>query len=433
MTINLQDAKIAVVGLGYVGLPLAVEFGKKRQVLGFDTKRKRIEELRAGEDATLEVSADDLASASGLAFSCEAADMADCGVFIVTVPTPIDDANRPDLSPLIRASESIGAVMPQGAVIIYESTVYPGATEEICVPALERASGKKFNVDFFCGYSPERINPADKQNTLPKIVKVTSGSTPEAADAIDRLYASIITAGTFKASSIKVAEACKVIENTQRDLNISLMNELSIVFARIGIDTAEVLEAALTKWNFLNFRPGLVGGHCIGVDPYYLTHKAEQLGYSPQVILAGRRINENMGRYVARNTIKLMLKNGMDVPRCRVGVLGVTFKENCPDTRNSRVIDLIRELQDHGVEVLAADPHADPEEVKAEYGIEITRLSQETPVDALVVAVGHNEYREMTSAQLRALTRGDKPVLSDVKSLYDRHAAAKEGFQVFRL
>lgn len=433
MTISLETAAIAIVGLGYVGLPLAVEFGKKRRVVGFDIKQKRIEALRAGEDDTLEVTASALADAKHLVFSHDPADLGACRVFIVTVPTPIDDANRPDLSPLMRASETIGAVMPQGAVVIYESTVYPGATEEICVPALERASGKKFNVDFFCGYSPERINPADKQNTLPSIVKVTSGSTPEAADAVDQLYSEVITAGTHRASSIKVAEACKVIENTQRDLNIALMNELSIVFARIGIDTAEVLQAALTKWNFLNFRPGLVGGHCIGVDPYYLTHKAEQLGYIPQVILAGRRINDNMGRYVARNTIKLMLKNGMDVPRCRVGVMGVTFKENCPDTRNSRVADLVHELQDHGVEVLVTDPHADADEVRAEYGFKVGSLSPDDPVDALVVAVGHHEYRDMAPAYLRSLTRGNAPVLADVKSLYDRHAAAAEGFTVFRL
>lgn len=433
MTISLENAAIAVVGLGYVGLPLAVEFGKKRRVVGFDIKRKRIDALRAGEDDTLEVTSEALAEAKKLSFSDDPADLKTCGVFIVTVPTPIDDANRPDLSPLVRASELIGSVMPQGAVVIYESTVYPGATEEVCVPALERTSGKKFNVDFFCGYSPERINPADKQNTLPSIVKVTSGSTPEAAEAVDGLYSEIITAGTHRASSIKVAEACKVIENTQRDLNIALMNELSIVFARVGIDTAEVLQAALTKWNFLNFRPGLVGGHCIGVDPYYLTHKAEQLGYIPQVVLAGRRINDNMGRYVARNTIKLMLKNGMDVPRCRIGVMGVTFKENCPDTRNSRVADIVRELQDHGVEVLVTDPHADAEGVRAEYGFEVGSLTPDNPVDAIVVAVGHHEYRDMTPAYLRSLTRGNAPVLADVKSLYDRHAAAAEGFTVFRL
>lgn len=433
MTISLKDAAIAVVGLGYVGLPLAVEFGKKRKVVGFDVKRKRIEALRFGEDDTLEVTSEALAEAKNLSFSYDPADLGKCGVFIVTVPTPIDDANRPDLSPLVRASEMIGAAMPQGAVVIYESTVYPGATEEICVPALERASGKKFNVDFFCGYSPERINPADKQNTLPSIVKVTSGSTPAVADAVDQLYSEIITAGTHRATSIKVAEACKVIENTQRDLNIALMNELSIVFTRIGIDTAEVLQAALTKWNFLNFRPGLVGGHCIGVDPYYLTHKAEQLGYIPQVVLAGRRINDNMGRYVARNTIKLMLKNGLDVPRCRIGVMGVTFKENCPDTRNSRVADLVYELQEHGVEVIVTDPHADADEVRAEYGFNVGSLSPDNPVDALVVAVGHQEYREMPPAYLRSLTRGNTPVLADVKSLYDRHAAAAEGFTVFRL
>lgn len=433
MKIDLDNAMIAVIGLGYVGLPLAVEFGRNVKTLGFDINLSRISELRTGHDATLEISESDLRAASQLTFSSDVADLKACNVFIVTVPTPIDDANRPDLSPLIRASEMIGAVMPQDAIVIYESTVFPGATEEVCVPALERTSKKKFNVDFFCGYSPERINPGDKKNTLSKIVKVTSGSTPEIAEIVDRLYGSIITAGTYKASSIKVAEACKVIENTQRDLNIALMNELSIVFSRMGIDTAEVLEAALTKWNFLNFRPGLVGGHCIGVDPYYLTHKAEQLGYIPQVILAGRRINDNMGRYVARNTIKLMLKNGMDVPRCRIGVLGITFKENCPDIRNSRVADLINELQDHGVEVVVTDPHADSDEVKREYGVDLATLSPESPVDALVVAVGHNDYRAMSIEDLRALTRGPTPVLADVKSIINRHAAAEAGFKVFRL
>ena len=298
---------------------------------------------------------------------------------------------------------------------------------------MQRTSGKVFNVDFFCGYSPERVNPADKANKLSGIVKVTSGSTPEVAEAVDRLYSDIITAGTHKASSIKVAEASKVIENTQRDLNIALMNELSIVFARMGIDTTEVLQAALTKWNFLNFRPGLVGGHCIGVDPYYLTHKAEQLGYIPQVVLAGRRINDNMGRYVARNTIKLMLKNGMDVPRCRIAVLGITFKENCPDIRNSRVADLVYELQDHGVEVVVADPHADAADAQAEYGIKLTPLSAMPPVDTLVVAVSHNEYRDTSLQYLRSLTRGDMPVLADVKSIYDKQAAATLGFTVFRL
>ncbi len=430
---NLDNDAISVIGLGYVGLPLAVEFGKSREVVGFDINLERVRELQAGHDRTLEVDDDELKSAAKLSFTSESNDLKRCKIFIVTVPTPIDEANRPDLSPLIKASEMIGRVMPKGSVVIYESTVYPGATEEVCVPALARASGLTFNEDFFCGYSPERINPADKQHKLPTIMKVTSGSTPEVADAVDKLYGQIITAGTHKASSIKVAEASKVIENTQRDLNIALMNELAVVFARIGIDTAEVLQAASTKWNFLNFRPGLVGGHCIGVDPYYLTHKAEQLGYIPQVILAGRRINDNMGRYVARNTVKLMLKQGIDVARSRIGVMGVTFKENCPDIRNSKAIDIVKELRDHGCNVIVTDPKADAAEVKHEYGIALSEISKAAPVDALIVAVGHEEYRKMTPEHLRSLVQGDKPLLVDVKSLYDRHACGAAGFKVFRL
>jgi UDP-N-acetyl-D-galactosamine dehydrogenase len=430
---NLDNETIALIGLGYVGLPLAVEFGKRRPVIGFDIKEERVAELCSGTDRTLEVDDAELAGATHLSYTSNAADLARCRVFIVTVPTPIDVANRPDLSPLIKASETIGKVMPKGSVVVYESTVYPGATEEVCVPVLARASGYAYNKDFYCGYSPERINPADRQHKLPTIMKVTSGSTPEVAEAVDKLYAAIITAGTHKASSIKVAEASKVIENTQRDLNIALMNELSVVFARVGIDTAEVLAAASTKWNFLNFRPGLVGGHCIGVDPYYLTHKAEQLGYIPQVILAGRRINDNMGRYVARNTIKRMLKQGIDVARSRIGVMGITFKENCPDIRNSKVVDLVRELMDHGANVIVADPKADAQEVRDEYGLELGALSASDPVDALVVAVGHNEYRAMPVAELYKLVRGAAPLLVDVKSLYDRHAAAAAGFTVFRL
>lgn len=430
---NLNNQKIAVIGLGYVGLPLAVEFGKHRDVLGFDINAARVAELQAGRDSTLEVSAEELQRASQLRYSTNLEDLRSCGVFIVTVPTPVDQANRPDMTPLVKASETVGKVLKPGAVVIYESTVYPGATEEVCVPVLEKFSGLKFNRDFYCGYSPERINPGDKVNTLTKIKKITSGSTPEVADAVDAMYRSIITAGTHKASSIKVAEAAKVIENTQRDLNIALINELSVIFARLGIDTLDVLEAAGSKWNFLPFRPGLVGGHCIGVDPYYLTHKAEEVGYHPQVILAGRRINDNMARYVARNTIKLMLQNGLDVPRCRVGVLGVTFKENCPDIRNSKVVDMVREFQAWGVEVVVADPWASAEEVRHEYGLELGVVDAAHPVDALVVAVGHNEFRHAQLADLRALCRGGKPVLSDVKSLYDRHAAAAAGFTVFRL
>jgi len=431
---NSHNPKIAVIGLGYVGLPLAVEFGKKRDVVGFDINPKRIAELRVGRDHTLETTSEELKTARQLVFTSEAADLRDCGVFIVTVPTPIDSANRPDLTPLIKASETVGKVMPQGAIVIYESTVYPGATEEVCVPVLEKFSnGKKFNIDFFCGYSPERINPGDKVNTLTKIKKITSGSTLKVAQIVDELYAEIITAGTYRASSIKVAEAAKVIENTQRDLNIALVNELSVIFDRLGIDTLDVLEAAGSKWNFLPFRPGLVGGHCIGVDPYYLTHKAEEVGYHPQVILAGRRINDNMARYVARNTIKHMLRNGMDVPRCRVGVLGITFKENCPDIRNSKVVDMVREFETWGVQVVVADPWADAQEVAHEYGLQLGAVDAEHPVDALVVAVGHNEYRQTNPGALRAMCRGTKPVLADVKSLFNRHHAAEAGFTVFRL
>ncbi|CAN7339267.1 Vi polysaccharide biosynthesis UDP-N-acetylglucosamine C-6 dehydrogenase TviB [Variovorax paradoxus] len=430
---NSNNSKIAVIGLGYVGLPLAVEFGKKRDVVGFDINPKRIAELRVGRDHTLETTPEELKAANRLAFTSDTADLRDCGIFIITVPTPIDNANRPDLTPLIRASETVGKVMPAGAIVIYESTVYPGATEEVCVPVLEKYSGQKFNVDFFCGYSPERINPGDKVNTLTKIKKITSGSTPQVAQIVDELYAEIITAGTYRASSIKVAEAAKVIENTQRDLNIALVNELSVIFDRLGIDTLDVLEAAGSKWNFLPFRPGLVGGHCIGVDPYYLTHKAEEVGYHPQVILAGRRINDNMARYVARNTIKHMLRNGMDVPRCRVGVLGITFKENCPDIRNSKIVDMVREFETWGVQVVVADPWADSAEVAHEYGLQLGLVDSEHPVDALVVAVGHNEYRQTNPAALRAMCRGTKPVLADVKSLFDRHHAAEAGFTVFRL
>ena len=431
--VNLTHQKIALIGLGYVGLPLATEFGKQRPVLGFDINTARIAELQSGHDSTLEVSPEELASARQLSFSCDPEDLKTCQIFIVTVPTPVDKANRPDLTPLVKASETVGRALTEGALVIFESTVYPGATEEVCVPVLEKFSGKKFNVGFFCGYSPERINPGDKVNTLTKIKKITSGSTPEVADAVDALYRSIITAGTHKASSLKVAEAAKVIENTQRDLNIALVNELSVIFDRLGIDTIDVLEAAGSKWNFLPFRPGLVGGHCIGVDPYYLTHKAEEVGYHPQVILAGRRINDNMARYVARNTIKLMLKNGLDVPRCRIGVLGITFKENCPDIRNSKVADMVREFQAWGATVVVADPWANAQEVAREYDLQLGKVDVENQVDALVVAVGHNQYRLARPAELRTLCRGSLPVLADVKSLYNRHEAAQAGFTVFRL
>lgn len=430
---NILDEKIAVVGLGYVGLPLAVEFGKHRPVLGFDVNQDRIQELRSGHDRTLEVADADLASVKQLAFSSDPEDLATCTVFIVTVPTPIDKASRPDLSPLVRASETVGRSLRPGALVIYESTVYPGCTEEVCVPVLERVSGLRFNTDFFCGYSPERINPGDKVNTLTKIRKITSGSTPEAAKIVDRLYASIVTAGTHPATSIKVAEAAKVIENTQRDLNIAFVNELSVIFERLGIDTIEVLEAAGSKWNFLPFRPGMVGGHCIGVDPYYLTHKAEEVGYRPQVILAGRKINDNMARYAARNVVRLMLNNKLDVSRSTVGVLGITFKENCPDIRNSKIADLVNELKYWNVNVVVMDPWADPGEVEHEYGIKLGTISPENPVDSLIVAVGHNEFRELSPAALREFCRIENPVLADLKALYDRYSATEAGFTVFRL
>jgi UDP-N-acetyl-D-galactosamine dehydrogenase len=431
--LGLENKKIAIIGLGYVGLPLAVEFGKNRSVLGFDINPKRVSELSSGVDHTLECSNDDLLAASHLAFSCDPNDLKSCAIFIVTVPTPVDSANRPDMLPLMKASETVGMALKQGDIVIYESTVYPGATEEVCVPVLERSSGLTFNQDFFCGYSPERINPGDKVNTLTTIKKITSGSTPIVAKEVDDLYASIVRAGTWLASSIKVAEAAKVIENTQRDLNIAFVNELSVIFHRLGIDTLEVLEAAGSKWNFLPFRPGMVGGHCIGVDPYYLTHKAEEVGYHPQVILAGRRINDNMARYVARNVIRLMLKNGIDVARSTVGVMGITFKENCPDIRNSKVIDLIRELQSWNVNVVVSDPWADPEEVRYEYGIDLAEMDDQHPLDSLVVAVGHGEFRSMSPKDLKARCRASAPVLADVKGLYDRHAVTDAGWTVFRL
>lgn len=433
ISMKLENVNIAVIGLGYVGLPLAVEFGKKRKVIGFDIQQKRVDELASGADHTLEVSPQELKLATHLKFTTDLAELKNSNFFIVTVPTPIDKVNRPDLTPLQKASETIGKVLKRGDIVVYESTVYPGTTEEVCVPILEQVSGLKFNQDFFAGYSPERINPGDKVNTLTKIKKVTSGSTPEVAELVDQVYSSIIVAGTHKAPSIKVAEAAKVIENTQRDLNIALVNELSVIFERVGIDTIDVLEAAGSKWNFLPFRPGLVGGHCIGVDPYYLTHKAEEMGYHPQVILAGRRINDNMARYVARNTIKRMLKNGIDVPRAKVGILGITFKENCPDIRNSKIEDMIKEFKQWGVEVVVADPWADKEEVQAEYGVTLSDISEKNPVDALVVAVGHNEFRALSAEQLRRFTRSEKPVLADVKSLFDRNEVKNQGFTVFRL
>jgi UDP-N-acetyl-D-galactosamine dehydrogenase len=407
---------IAVIGLGYVGLPLAVEFGKTRTVTGFDINQTRIAELRGGIDNTLETDAEELAEAKHLSFTGDIADIADCTVYIVTVPTPIDGHKRPDLTPLIKASETVGKVLKKGDIVIYESTVYPGATEEDCVPVLERVSGLTFNQDFFCGYSPERINPGDKEHRLPTIRKVTSGSTPEIAEEVDALYAEIITAGTFKAASIKVAEAAKVIENTQRDLNIALINELAIIFNKMGIDTLSVLEAAGTKWNFLPFRPGLVGGHCIGVDPYYLTHKAEAIGYHPHVILAGRRINDGMGAYVAGEMVKAMMRRKIQVNGARVLMLGLTFKENCPDLRNTRVVDVIAELEEYGVEVDVYDPWADPAEAEHEYGITLKSEPDAGAYEGILAAVAHREFAEWSAADLRTLCAGDC-VIYDLKNV----------------
>jgi UDP-N-acetyl-D-glucosamine/UDP-N-acetyl-D-galactosamine dehydrogenase len=429
---KLESSAIAIVGLGYVGLPLAVEFGKVRPVIGFDINKRRVAELESGKDHTLEVAPAELKHAKHLKYTADIEQLKHAQIYIVTVPTPIDSANRPDLTPLVKASEMVGKALKKGDVVIYESTVYPGCTEEICVPTLEKYSGFKFNVDFYCGYSPERINPGDKVNTLTKIKKITSGSTPEVAHAVDALYASIITAGTHKASNIKVAEAAKVIENTQRDLNIALVNELSVLFNRLDIDTIEVLEAAGTKWNFLPFRPGMVGGHCIGVDPYYLTHKAEEVGYHPQIIAAGRRMNDNMARYAARNVIKLMLRNGINVAKSTVGVMGITFKEDCPDIRNSKVVDLIKEFEAWGVSVVVADPYADIDEVMHEYGVKLSTMDDLKKVDALVIAVGHKTYRNMGLGGLREMLSSDKPVLGDLKALYDKQEAEKLGLTVFR-
>jgi len=410
-----MNPSIAIIGLGYVGFPLAVEFGKQYPTLGFDIDTTRISELNQGYDRTQEVSDAQLKSSSQLKFSSELNDLASCNTFIVTVPTPIDHFKKPDLGPLLKASEMIGHVLKKGDVVIYESTVYPGCTEEDCVPVLEKHSGLKFNEDFFCGYSPERINPGDKVNTLTKIKKVTSGSTPKIADWVDQLYRSIIVAGTHKASSIKVAEASKAIENAQRDVNISFVNELALIFDRMGIDTSEVLEAAGTKWNFLNFKPGLVGGHCIGVDPYYLLHKSESLGYYPQVILSGRRVNDNMGLFVANKLVKLLIQKGKKIGGAKTLMLGITFKENCPDIRNSRVVDIYRELTDFGMEVDVYDPWANKAEVKKEHGIDlISDLS--VNYDAIVLTVAHHEFLNLPYASLKA----ENGIIFDIKSVLDR-------------
>lgn len=414
---QIEDVRLAVIGLGYVGLPLAVEFGKHRPVVGFDIDTERVSELRRGHDRTLEVDDADLRQATGLSYTSDAAGLASANVYIVTVPTPIDAYKQPDLTPLIRASETLGKVLKRGDIVIYESTVFPGATEEVCVPVLASVSGLQFNDEFFVGYSPERINPGDKNRRLATITKVTSGSTPEVADLIDRLYAEIITAGTHKAESIRVAEAAKVIENTQRDVNIALINELALIFNRMGIDTEAVLKAAETKWNFLSFRPGLVGGHCIGVDPYYLTHKAQAIGYHPEIILAGRRLNDSMGAYVGSQLVKAMTQRCIQVQGARILVMGLAFKENCPDLRNTRVVDIICELGEYNARVDVHDPWVDAEAARREYGIDLVSELVDGSYDAIIIAVGHRQFAEMGVEAIRALGRPEH-VLYDLKYVF---------------
>lgn len=414
--LELKDVNLAVIGLGYVGLPLAVEFGKYRKVVGFDINKSRIEALEFGCDATLEVSGDELKQADKLFYSSSLDDLRNCNVYIVTVPTPIDEYKRPDLTPLLKASESIGRVLKKGDVVIYESTVYPGATEEDCVPVLEKVSGLKFNLDFFAGYSPERINPGDKEHRVTTIKKVTSGSTPEIAELVDSLYREIIVVGTHKASSIKVAEAAKVIENTQRDLNIALINELALIFNKMGIDTEAVLQAAGTKWNFLPFRPGLVGGHCIGVDPYYLTHKAQSIGYHPEIILAGRRLNDSMGSYVVSQLVKAMVKRRIHVDGSRVLVMGFTFKENCPDLRNTKVVDIVKELAEYNIQGDIYDPWINAEEALHEYGVRPVSEPEQGAYDGIILAVAHQQFKEMGVEKIRAFGKAGH-VLYDLKYL----------------
>ena len=411
---NFENINIGIIGLGYVGLPLAVEFGKKYSVLGFDINQSRIEQLQKGYDSTLEVSDNELKEAIYLKYSSAVTELKSCNVYIVTVPTPIDEHKQPDLTPLVKASEMLGKVVKKNDIIIYESTVYPGATEEACLPVVERVSGLKFNEDFYAGYSPERINPGDKEHRVTNILKVTSGSTPEIAEIVDQLYKSIITAGTHKASSIKVAEAAKVIENTQRDVNIALINELSIIFNKLNIDTLEVLEAAGTKWNFLPFRPGLVGGHCIGVDPYYLTHKAQSVGYHPEMILAGRRLNDGMGKHVVSELVKKMLKKRIQINGANVLLMGLTFKENCPDLRNTKVVDIVSELKEYNINVDIVDPWCSNEEAQYEYGLNLTTEYKENNYDAIILAVGHDEFKKMGSNKIRILGK-EEHVLYDLK------------------
>ena len=411
---STSDLRLAVIGLGYVGLPLAVEFAKTRAVVGFDISERRIAELRDGFDVTRELSREELALGKHLTYSTRAADIAACNVFIVTVPTPVDDDKQPDLGPCLAASATIGKALKKGDIVVYESTVYPGATEEDCVPVLEKVSGLRFNEDFFVGYSPERINPGDKDRRVATIKKITSGSTPETADLVDQLYNEIVVAGTHKAPSIKVAEAAKVIENTQRDLNIAIVNEFALIFSKLGIDTEAVLKAAGTKWNFLPFRPGLVGGHCTGVDPWYLAHKAQSVGYYPEIILAGRRLNDSMGPYVASQVIKAMVKKRIHVVQSRVLVLGLAFKENCPDLRNTRIVDFVRELKDFGVNVDVSDPWVAPDDAKREYGIDLVKSPEQNAYDAIIVAVAHDEYRKLGSTGIHGFGR-DPHVLYDLK------------------
>jgi UDP-N-acetyl-D-galactosamine dehydrogenase len=411
---SLSESKIGVIGLGYVGLPLAVEFGRHFDTIGLDINEQRVAELKEGIDRSLEVESQDLKSVSRLSYTTKPEEVADCNIYVVTVPTPIDDHKRPDLTPLVKASETVGRILTKDDIVIYESTVYPGATEEVSVPILEARSGLTFNKDFFCGYSPERINPGDKEHRVTTIKKVTSGSTPEVADIVDALYRTVIKAGTHKASSIKVAEAAKVIENTQRDVNIALINELAILFHRLGLNTLEVLEAAGSKWNFLPFRPGLVGGHCIGVDPYYLTHKAQQVGHHPEIILAGRRINDGMGEYVSSRVVKLMTRKQLPVGNSNILILGLTFKENCPDIRNTRVTDIIAELQGYGASVDVHDPWASQDEVRHEYGIEMLASPAKGHYEAVIIAVAHNEFRELGAEGIRAYTKPDG-IVFDVK------------------
>lgn len=415
---KIDDAKIAIIGLGYVGLPLAVEFGKKMPTIGFDINQSRVNELTEGKDFTLECSAQELTEATQLTYTADLAQLSKANVYIVTVPTPIDEHKQPDLTPLVKASEALGTIVSKGDVIIYESTVYPGATEEACLPVVERVSGLTFNKDFFAGYSPERINPGDKEHRVTNILKVTSGSNDEVAEFVDQLYKTIITAGTHKASSIKVAEAAKVIENTQRDVNIALINELSIIFGKLGIDTLEVLEAAGTKWNFLPFRPGLVGGHCIGVDPYYLTHKAQTVGYHPEMILAGRRLNDNMGKHVVSELVKKMLKQRIHVEGANVLVMGLTFKENCPDLRNTKVVDIVSELKEYNINVDVVDPWCSNEEAQHEYGLSLIQ-PKSNHYDAIIMAVGHKEFKEMGAAEIRALGK-ESHVLYDLKYVLEK-------------